>query len=91
MKKGDLVRGKATGELGIVLVMDVTVVLPLDVNAGNPMFVFMGDGLVMVDPTDGWEVIPFSPAASIPANFSELVEAYEKERAWVEGKVIATG
>lgn len=75
MKKGDLVRHKATGEIGIVL---APAVIP---NPNNRMFFFMGDGLVMVERSDCWEVVAFSPVASIPANFSELVEAYGRERA----------
>ena len=79
MKKGDLVRHKTSGELGIVLALDVT--------ADRHSFAFLGDGLVTIEPEANLEVVPFSPSASIVANFSELVEAYERERARISAMI----
>jgi hypothetical protein len=71
MKKGDLVRHKATGEIGIVLAMNVT--------ADHGLFAFLGSGLATIETEANLEVVPFSPVTSIPANFSDLTEAYERE------------
>ena len=68
MTRGDLVRDKRDGEIGIVLE-----------NQGTGwVYLFLGDGLRLFKVEDFLEVIPFKNGAAIPACFIELVEAYQR-------------
>ncbi|KKL44373.1 hypothetical protein LCGC14_2366310 [marine sediment metagenome] len=69
MNKGDLVKSRSSSELGIVITANLRKVV-----------IFLGDGLTVVEAADDWEVVPFSPDASTPANFYELVEGWETAR-----------
>ena len=62
MDRGDLVRDISTKELGIILNVDQEEVL-----------IFTGNGVTIKDKKENWEVVPYYPASSIPANFVELL------------------
>lgn len=70
MKTGNLLKCKVQSQMGIMLGK---------LNESR-IVVFMGDGLTIEDDADCWEVVPFNDFGAIPANFSELVEAYKKQR-----------
>lgn len=70
-RKGDLVRRKSNGELGIVVKRE-------------SVFVWLGDGLRMMARDEEFEVVPFSPGAAIPACFVELVDAYDANERFLE-------
>lgn len=88
MNKGDLVKCKDdAGELGIVLAVGLHSLLQGEAMAR----IMMGDGLTVEVAQADCEVVAFSPHTldglhhpeftTIPANFIELVEAYEVSRA----------
>jgi len=66
MERGDIIRNKDTGELGIFLG-----------GMYGRGWAFLGDGLTMFIATDDWETVPFHPNAAIVANFVELVNGFE--------------
>lgn len=70
MNKGDLVKCK--GEMGVVLAVG---------SRGEKARIMMGDGLTVEEAQADCEVVRFSESTVIPANFIELVEAYEVSRA----------
>lgn len=69
MKKGDLVREKCNRELGIIL----------SIRWGQ-VWIFKGNGKKIKDERINWELVPFFPEVSIPANFVELVDKYLAEK-----------
>ena len=69
MEKGNLVQRKQDGALGIIV----------SIHEAEAEILF-GDGLREIEELPGLTVIPFKPRAVIPANFIEMVEAYQTLR-----------
>lgn len=73
LNKGNLVRQKSTGELGIITGIG---------HRQNRAIVFWGDGLESETTCDYLEPVLFHPTAQIVADFTELVGALERERGY---------
>jgi len=69
MEKGNLVQRNQDGALGIIV----------GIHEAEAEILF-GDGLREIEELAGLTVIPFKPKAVIPANFIEMVEAYQTLR-----------
>jgi len=70
--KGDLVRLKVNGEVGIILE-----------TSQEKAIVFWGNGLTSEGPAEQLEAIPFSKQAKITASFVELVNSYSLGRVYL--------
>ena len=65
MEKGDLVRCIKDDAVGITIS-----------TSGLEVEVLFGDGMRGIEQSANLNVIPFKPRVAIPANFTEMVDAY---------------
>jgi len=65
LEKGNLVKRRKDGAYGIVISVD-----------SGDAEVFFGDGLREITAVGDLMLVGFNPVAIIPANFTELVDAY---------------
>lgn len=72
LRKGDLVKLKVNGEIGILM----------ETGRGKAI-VFWGNGLLSEGPEEQLEAIEFSPQAQITASFVALVKRFNSGRLWI--------